>query len=35
MPITARRYAAAIAPPGVDFGITTNSIKAGINHHFN
>jgi outer membrane immunogenic protein len=29
------RYAAAILPPGIDTGLKTNTIKAGINYHFN
>jgi len=30
-----QRYLSAIAAPGVDIGLTTNSVKAGINYHFN
>ena len=30
-----QRYLSAIAAPGVDIGLTTSSVKAGINYHFN
>jgi outer membrane immunogenic protein len=30
-----QRYAAATLPPGIDAALTTNTIKAGINYHFN
>jgi outer membrane immunogenic protein len=29
------RYLATLLPPGVDLGLTTHSVKGGINYHFN
>ena len=29
------RYLTALLPPGVDLGLTTHSVKGGINYHFN
>jgi outer membrane immunogenic protein len=30
-----QRYASAIMPPGIDIGLKTNTIKVGVNYHFN